>query len=356
VRVPFGVDVPIPTLPVVCCTTKLFGPVIPPAKDDVAVAVKVPTTVELACDTKPFVNVPRPVCVSAPSTESEPNCAAEAKRFVLDAVVEKKLVEVAFASVVLPEKVLAPENVLLLASSVDDAAVMVMSLVPSNAVPLMLRGVWRAVAVDALPVSAPMKLVNHEVVPERSVVVALVKVLRPVQLFLSERIVDDAAVMVMLAVPSNVVPLMVRPVWSAEAVPALPPIESDAAVPVRPVPAPANDEPVTAPVAVKLPTTVEDACDTKPFANVERPDTLSVVKLMRLAASVPNDAVVAKRFVLEAVVEKKFVDVALASVVFPEKVVAPENVLLLARSVEDAAVMVISLVPSNTVPLMFRAV
>jgi hypothetical protein len=43
--------------------------------------------------------------------------------------------------------------------------------------------------------------------------------------FASVRSVDDAAVMVMLAVPSKETPLIVRAVWSAVAVPALPEME-----------------------------------------------------------------------------------------------------------------------------------
>ncbi len=49
---------------------------------------------------------------------------------------------------------------------------------------------------------------------------------------------------------------------------------------------------------------------------------------------------VVKRFVEDAVVEKKLVEVAFESVVFPEKVFDPENVLLSERSVEEAKVQV----------------
>ena len=49
-----------------------------------------------------MANVPRPVLVSVPRRLSVPNCAVCAKRFVLEAVVEKRLVVVALASVVLP--------------------------------------------------------------------------------------------------------------------------------------------------------------------------------------------------------------------------------------------------------------
>ncbi len=71
----------------------------------------------------------------------------------------------------------------------------------------------------------------------------------------------------------------------------------------------------------------------------------------------PNAAVFAVRRE-----EKKVVEVALVSVVLPVKLLVPENVLLpekvleFARSVEDAAVMVISAVPLKETPLMLRAV
>lgn len=88
------------------------------------------------------------------------------KRLVELAVVEKKLVEVAEEEVELtavkfckveeaverrPLKELLPEKVLLLASKVEEAAVIVMSEEPLKEVPLMLRAVWRVVAVPALP-------------------------------------------------------------------------------------------------------------------------------------------------------------------------------------------------------------
>src|SRR3989344_2593733 len=49
------------------------------------------------------------------------------------------------------ENVLAPEKVLSLARSVEEAAVMVMSAVPLKEAPLMVRAVSSAVAVAALP-------------------------------------------------------------------------------------------------------------------------------------------------------------------------------------------------------------
>jgi hypothetical protein len=71
------------------------------------------------------------------------------------------------------------------------------------------------------------QLVNQPVVPERSVVVAFAKVLRPENVFSFARSVELAAVIVMFAVPSKEVPLMVRAVSSAVAVPAFPPMLSE---------------------------------------------------------------------------------------------------------------------------------
>src|SRR3989338_5098424 len=51
--------------------------------------------VDEALEMKPLVNVARPVCVRVPRTESVPSDAVCAKRFVLDAVVEKSVVVVA---------------------------------------------------------------------------------------------------------------------------------------------------------------------------------------------------------------------------------------------------------------------
>ena len=64
--------------------------------------------VDEALERKPFVNVPRPVCVSvpvcvvSPPIVREPRDAVCAKRFVDDAVVEKRLVVVAFPSEMFP--------------------------------------------------------------------------------------------------------------------------------------------------------------------------------------------------------------------------------------------------------------
>ena len=103
----------------------------------------------------------------------------------------EKSVEVAFA------KVLRPLHEFWSDSAVDEAAVIVMFEVPSKLVPLMVRPVWSAVAVEAfpvtLPVREPMKLVNHAVVPESSVEVAFAKVLSPLHEFWLASKVEEAA-------------------------------------------------------------------------------------------------------------------------------------------------------------------
>jgi hypothetical protein len=64
-------------------------------------------------------------------------------------------------------KILLPEKVLLFASRVLEAAVIVMFCEPSNAVPLMLRGVARVLAVPALPEILPVMVVEKVLVPEK---------------------------------------------------------------------------------------------------------------------------------------------------------------------------------------------
>jgi hypothetical protein len=55
-------------------------------------------------------------------------------------------------------KMLAPVKRLESARRVEEAAVIVMLEVPSKRVPLMFLPVWRAVAVEALPVTFPVRL------------------------------------------------------------------------------------------------------------------------------------------------------------------------------------------------------
>jgi hypothetical protein len=80
---------------------------------------------------------------------------------VLDAYVAEMLVVEAFVKVCFPVKVLVSVR------SVDEAAVTVMLAEPSKEVPLMVRGVWRVVAVLAFPEMEPeMELVKVWVPPK----------------------------------------------------------------------------------------------------------------------------------------------------------------------------------------------
>ena len=96
-----------------------------------------------------------------------------ANRFVELAVVEKKFVEVAevvverviFSKIFAPEKLFAPLNALLFERSVLEAAVIVISCEPLNAVPLIFREVWKRLAVPALPEIEPVMVLATESVP-----------------------------------------------------------------------------------------------------------------------------------------------------------------------------------------------
>ena len=161
-------------------------------------------------------------------------------------MVLKREVEVALVVVlrVMLSKMLLPEKVLLFERSVEEAAVMVMLAVPSKEVPLMVRGVWSWVAVPALPETAP--------------VMVLEKVLLPEKVLLFERSVEEAAVMVMSEVPLKEVPLMFLAVWRAVAVEALP-VRAPVTLPKIP------PEAVRTPVMVVEALMVEEAVERKPF-------------------------------------------------------------------------------------------
>ena len=271
-----------------------------PFRSPVSVVAPVPPllTVSVPAESTP------PDADTAPENEpilSEPSDATCEYRFVDDAVVEKKLVVVALVAVRIPNP-LTPENVLLFARRVDDAAVMVISAEPLNATPLMFRAVLSVVAVDALPVRAPMTVVNHAVLPEMRVVVALAKVLRPVQVLSLARSVEEAAVITMFPVPSKVVPLMVRPVWSAVAVPALPEILIPAV-------------PAEILAAVRL---VRFAPDTAPKSPLQVPEVM-VPTLARLARVVRFGSVVValRRLSKRMLVQYKLLPSARAVVVVP---------------------------------------
>ncbi len=70
--------------------------------------------------------------------------------------------------VIVEPKVLVPEKVLLLASRVEEAAVIVMLAEPLNEVPLMSRAVWRMVAVPAFPVMEPVMVPATESAPREA--------------------------------------------------------------------------------------------------------------------------------------------------------------------------------------------
>jgi hypothetical protein len=128
----------------------------------------------------------------------EPKDALWAERLVDEATVEKNAEEVALVKVVAPVKTVDPENVLLLASSVELAALIVMLADPSKETPLMVRAVWRVVAVFALPpiesepavpvspVPAPVKVLA-KMVPEAERFVVLAP---PLKLWSAEKVLD----------------------------------------------------------------------------------------------------------------------------------------------------------------------
>jgi hypothetical protein len=146
---------------------------------------------------------PVEVAVRLNLVKSRPPTKVEVADEVCHRVPTERSVEVALA------KFCLAENVLISESAVEDAAVIVMLEVPSKEVPLMVRAVWSAVAVEALPVSEPMNVVNQAVVPERSVVDAFANWFKPVHELTSESAVEDAAVMVMEPAAASEVPLIV---------------------------------------------------------------------------------------------------------------------------------------------------
>ena len=117
--------------------------------------MKSPTTVDDACDTKPPPNVPRPVSPSvdervvAPVTPKvPPNVPLPPVKVPILALLEKsadelavvlkKEVEVACVRVTLPVNVFAPVQLLMSASSVEEAAVTVMDEPRAKSVPLIV--------------------------------------------------------------------------------------------------------------------------------------------------------------------------------------------------------------------------
>ena len=60
-----------------------------------------------------------------------------------------------------------PEKVLLFARRVEEAAVIVMSPEPLKEVPLMFLAVWRIVALPAFPLTAPVMIFEKVLLPEK---------------------------------------------------------------------------------------------------------------------------------------------------------------------------------------------
>ena len=108
---------------------------------------------------------------------TEPSARVARREFVRPVIA--KVEEVAFVKVVF-WKLFVPEKVLLFASKVEDAAVIVMFAVPSKETPLIVRGVWSAVAVPAFPEMEPVMVEE--------------KVFTPLKVFASLRSVELAAV------------------------------------------------------------------------------------------------------------------------------------------------------------------
>src|SRR3989344_6114521 len=264
---------------------------------------------------------PVPPCAteSASVSEREPRLAVCAKRFVELAVGEKRFVGVAFGHVLLPVQVFA------FARSVEEAAERVIESPLEKEVPFTVPSgpVMRLVPMEEVATTWPLlstpstaearlvrkvlpetvsavdeayvalKFVAQPVVIVPRVVEALPKMLSPVNVLLFARSVEEAAVIVMSAEPLNDVPLMFLAVARTVAEPA---------VKLAPVP------------EMLVPTKAEGV------PSQEAPEMLN--------------------WVVEAL----------------PKMLSPVNVLLFARSVEEAAVMVMSAEPLKEVPLMLRAV
>ena len=122
---------------------------------------------------------------------------------------------------------------------------------------------------------------------------------------------------------------------------------------------------VDARVLLKRPTTVEDACETKPLWKVPRPTRLRVDESVATPVTpsvpandplppvnVPTVALFVNKFVELAVVVKKEVEVACVSVTLPVKVLVPLQVLMSESRVEEAAETVIDEPRAKLVPLI----
>src|SRR3989338_8299090 len=199
----------------------------------------------------------------------------------------------------------------------------------------------------------------HAVVEVNRVEVAFENALSPVHVLLFARSVVDATVM--FAEPSNDIPLIVRAVSNTVAFPAV----KLAPVPVMFVPTsvkgvPSHEEPEMVRAVVDAPpfmekspdVIVDEALERKPFVNVARPVCVSVPVCVVLPETVsePSVASCEKRFVDDAVVEKRFVVVAFPREMLPLDVklavviVVPSNVRF-AESVKAPAVVMYGTLP-----------
>jgi hypothetical protein len=181
--------------------------VVPLTVPRVPVMYEAPT--EVVATTWPRALVERTAEAMLVMVRAEVVATLETRRLLVEAVAAYSVPETDSAVEEEYVKRLSPVNELLSVSAVDDAAVMVMSDVPLKDVPLMVRAVCSAVAVDALPVRAPTKVVNQAVEPERSVVDAFPKRFKLVQLLRSVRSVEEAAETVIESPLLKVVPLTV---------------------------------------------------------------------------------------------------------------------------------------------------
>src|SRR3990167_7029795 len=268
------------------------------------------------------------------------------------------------------ENVLSPVNVLLFARSVEEAAVMVIFAEPSKEVPLMLRAVARTVAAPAVKLApVPVMLVPTKAdgVPRAGVtrVGELENTTLPVPVSSESHCEKCCEVEKSeeVAVSTQALPsyskrspyaaaVVVVSVRESRSVTLLPPMQVpliDTHPPVRLMPlanvlvadvpvilryvearAPENVEVELVPATFRMPWMVE----------------VPVVLLWRVeVAAVPE---VLPTYSLSKM-ERREVEAL-------PKTLSPVNVLLFARSVEEAAVMVMSALPLKEVPLMLRAV
>jgi len=232
------------------------------------------------------------------------------KRFVLDAVVEKRLVDVAF------ENTLLPENVLLSASSVEEAAVTVIESPRLNVVPFTVPREPVSKFVPILDVATTLPFWSVPRREDASDVSHVEPELVKAVVDAPPLAVKRPLVMVELACETNPFANVPRP---------------------EKLLAPVN---ALVPVVVKFPATVEDACETNPALNVASPLTSSVATRLSVPAeSVPMFAVLAFA-VVEVAVPKYPVPLEVKSVVLapPDAVKRPLEIVDDALEMNPASV------------------